>query len=455
MAEFKKSELDLTRRKAIKAGLGTIALGSAGWLAQGVQRAAAAESARGEVAVWHWETPPERVRYFGRLGQQFSKQTGVKFAQVPINFPDYHTKIIAAAGAGKLPEILFVNPPEMTLLLEHKLVLPLDELYADLNRRNRYFKPANDYNTQGHQWSIPLFGVTWPLIYRRDLHEQAGFSGAPQTWDDLLKRAAKMHSARTPGFYLPVSTNGNYGNQVVWGFLRSNGANIVAVKNGKEEIVFNSPETVETYEFLKELAQYTGPGVENTDWGSTELLIRSGKIQTAVYNGAPIGKLAEDDEALALKYAMALVPRRSLAKPPQNSGYLRAAMVTTAAKERGNLDAATSWLRWVSTPDNHAELLLANRCLFMPPDVASSASATWTKDSFNRKFKPLVDAQVECMEHISVQGFASGAKSLKSASIEGSRLTAQVLQKIVLAKMPVKDAVVWGHGKYEEILRQS
>lgn len=445
---------EFSRRDVLKGfAVGALGLGAAQMTGCGVFTA----DSRGEdeLELWHWETPPHRVRAYDKLFKRFTDETGIKFKQVAINAPEFATKVQSAAEAGTLPDLLFANPPEMMLLVPEDLVIPLDDVFKDVHGEVKFFEKAHTtFNVDGAQWGIPLFGVSWPLTYRADLHEAAGFDGPPESWDDLLARAEKMHGD-LPGYYQPVSTNGNFGSQSIWGYLRTNGAQIVAPSPGKEKVVFNSKETIETYEFLSKIAKYTGNGADNADWPSTELLIRNGQVQTLVYTGSPLGDLItkNDNKELAKKYAMALLPRPDSSGPLYNTGYARAAMITTAAEERGKVDAAKEWIRWVSKPENNAEMLLANLCLFMPVSEAANNAETWTEDPFNREFKQLIDTQVEAMRHISVQGFEEGAKSPRAAAIEGSRLTAAVLQKIVLDGQAVDEAVGWGHAEYENVVK--
>lgn len=411
------------------------------------------------IELWHWETPPHRVEAFKKLFDRFTEETDIKIKQQAINFPDYDSKIQSAIESDTLPDIIFVNPPQLTLLQPKGVAMQLDDVFKEIDGKVGFFeKTYEDYAVNGSQWAVPLFGVTWPLTYRADLHEAAGFDGPPETWDDLLTRAEKMDGFRDkPGYYQPISTNGNYGNQSIWGYLRNNGARIVAEgsEGEKEKVVFDSKETRETYEFLAQLSEYTGQGASNADWQSTEQLIRSGGVQTLVYTGSPIGDLVtqDDNKELAKKYANTLVPRPSASGPIYNTGYARGAIVTTAAQDAGRAEAAKEWFRWVTKPENHAEMLLANKALFMPVDEATTKANTWTEDPFNKEFKDLVDTLTEAMKHISVQGFEENAWSSKAAAIEGSRLTASVLQKIVLDGQSVDEAVGWGHAQYEQIVQ--
>ncbi len=410
-----------------------------------------------EIDLWHWETPPHRVQAYDTLFGRFAEETGIRVNAQAINFPEYDRQLESAIESNTLPDIVFANPPQLTLLQPRDLAIQLDDVFNEINDEIQFFENTyQPYTVDGAHWAVPLFGVVWPLTYRADLHEAAGFDGPPETWDDLLERAERMHG-NLPGYYQPVSTNGNYGNQSIWGFLRTNGAKIVEGDPGQERVVFNSPETIETYEFLAQLSQYTGEGASNADWGSTELLIRSGEVQTLVYTGSPLGDIVSEDQNpdLAHGYAMTLIPRPDASGPTYNTGYARAAMVTAAAEERGRVEAAKEWLRWVSQPENHAEMLLANLALFMPVDEATTTAETWTENEFNREFPDIIETQTEAMRHISVQGFEDGAWSPQAAAIEGSRLTASVLQRIVLEEWPVDEAVAEGHAEYEKIVQGS
>lgn len=412
------------------------------------------EAQDSSITVWHWETPPARVEAMQQLFDRYEDETGVVVEQVPVNFPDYQTKILSGIATGQLPDIIFINPPQLPLLLENEVIVGVDEIFGSLNEQ--FGIPSalsSPYAVDGTQYAIPVFGVYWPLTYRADLYEAAGLS-APQTWDETLAAAERLMVDEDGdgvtdvyGFCLPVSSNGNYGSQVVWSFLRSNGGDIVEMVDGEEVVVFDSPENVETYAFLAQLAQYSPPGNENLDWGATELLIKSGRCATVMYNGAWIRELAENDPDLLAKYAMAPMPHPE-GKESRHTGYPRAITVTSSA----DIDAVSAFLEWLYIPENHAELLNMEAGLFMPVTDATAISDAFLSHPIVAQVADMVSVQAQVGGSVDVIGFTGSIGAPHASQIESSFTLGKVLQRIVLEGESAEDAVAWGAAQYQDIV---
>jgi len=414
--------------------------------------------AKETIEIWHWETPPHRITAQEALFSRFEKETGIEVKQVPINFPNYQSKIMAGIAANSLPDLLLINPPQLMDMIKHDAIIPVDDIFNSIHKKYEFPEALwTAYNYMGKQYGLPVYGVSWPLTYRADLYEEAGLE-PPKTWDDLLEAAEKLTMDRDGdgetdiyGFCLPVSTIGNYGSQVVWGFLRTNDGKITDLSSGEQRIVFDSPETRETYEFLSKLAKYTVPGAGNMDWGMAELLIKSGKVATVMYNGAWLRELDEKDPELASKYKMTFMPIPEGGQR-KNTGYPRGILITKRAEETGHLEAVRTFLEWLYKPENHTEYLMMEAGLFMPVTKATAESDTFNNYPIIKKYNDLMQVQAKTMEYISLIGFEGGGKSLEAGAIEGSFLLGAVLQKIVNENWSVEKAVEWGQSEYEKIV---
>ena len=255
------------------------------------------------------------------------------------------------------------------------------------------------------------------------------------------------------GFGLPVSTKGNYGSQAVWGFMSTNGARIVGFEDGKEKIVFNSPKTIETYEFLKKLAKFTCPGAANMDWGMAELMIRQGRFATIMYNSAWLRQLDKDNPELASKYAMTFLPRPRDGQIA-HTGYPRAFTVTKATVQKGHMEAVKKFLKWIYEPKNNATLLRMENAFFLPVTEGTANSKEFKDIPLVEKYWDMMEVQAKGLATAKVIGFPPGGMSRHAGAIESSFTLGAVLQKIVIDGWPVEKAVKWGQEQYEEIIRE-
>lgn len=409
------------------------------------------------ITMWHWETPPHRVAVTEEIAERFKQETGITLQQIAINFPDYTTRMLAAIQAGDLPDMIQVNPPTFMTLMAHDAIIPVTDLFQDIHSQVDFFEAGyRDYELHGENWGIPVFGVLFPLLYRADLYDEIGMPEGPVTWDDLLQATKQLHDPANSmfGMGLPVSTNGNYGSQVVWGFVAGNGGAVVECIDGEERVVFNSSETVEAYRFLAELAELSPPGNENWAWAEAEMSVKAGTVGTIVFTGSWLQATHGENPELAAKYRFAAIPTRESGMQSFNTGYVRNITITTAAEENGNLDAVETWLRWITEPDNHAEYLFMEPGTFMSPSRAVLDSPVWSGHALNQQYAGLIDGQAEAMGRVATIGFSNECSSLLAGAYEGSFTLAGVLQKIVLQGWTAEDAVTWGHEQFERILAE-
>lgn len=407
---------------------------------------------------WHWETPPHRVEALQTWLDRYEAESGVTVEQNPINFPDYQTKMLAAIAADTLPDMILINPPHLPLMVGEGAILPVDDLFEELHGQYEFFEAAaNIYYMGGVQYGIPIYGVYWPMVYRPDLLEEAGL-GVPKTWDEFLNVTRQLTKdtdgdgvADVYGFCMPISANGNYGSQMVWSFLRSGGGDVVHVVDGTETIVFNSPETIRSYEYMAQLAEYAPPGADNADWGSTELLIKAGKCGTVMFTGSWLGELHANDPDLAAKYRMTDMPW------PEDgtnihTGYPRALVLTKAAE--AHIAEVEAFVRWLYEPANHAEMLMAEPALLMPVDVATAESDAFWSYPMNNQYRNLVEEQARVGQTLQVIGFTGTEPAPHASQIESSFTLAKVLQKIAFEGLSPEEAVAWGEQQYLDIISQ-
>lgn len=121
---------------------------------------------------------------------QWGAERGIKTDVVMINQNETVQRVSAAIEAGTLPDALDVGRGFMLLLTGSDQLEPLDDLYAEIDTQVGGFLPlaaeaASPDRYGGHIYGIPM-SLGGNVIFRRaDLLEPAGFTEAPQTWEEL------------------------------------------------------------------------------------------------------------------------------------------------------------------------------------------------------------------------------------------------------------------------------
>ena len=162
------------------------------------------------------------------------------------------------------------------------------------------FDPAT-----GVWFSLPIFYMAFPALYRKDLWDQVG--GAPETWDRVLEGGRRLKAMGTP-VGIPISRGSDA--NVNWrGLIWSFGG---AIQDRDQQVVVNSREVVEAVRFARALYReaMTDEVLSWDDTGNNRFLA-SGKGSLIFNPISAYRSIQASDRVLADKIFVA--------KPPQGS----------------------------------------------------------------------------------------------------------------------------------------
>lgn len=163
---------------------------------------------------------------------------------------------------------------------------------------------------EGTPYGVPLRVGGFLMWYRTDLAEAAGLS-APTSWAELREYMQATTTTDTYGNGIPYGVN-NATSGALFSYLVANGANICAPNL---DVVFDSPETVETLEYLKDLAQFAPPGFLNYGYAETLENFVQGRASTCYYVGRILERINTDNPALADKIGVVRIPAAGGGEP--------------------------------------------------------------------------------------------------------------------------------------------
>ncbi|WP_158802067.1 MULTISPECIES: extracellular solute-binding protein [unclassified Acidisoma] len=174
-----------------------------------------------------------------------------------VNWNDFDTKIQTMIQNRQFPDITegdyFANYAQEGLLYKASDVL------SDPGNPMPVFKALGSY--QGEQYGIPFTTSSRAFFYNKKLFAEAGIADAPKTWDELQADAAKIQAKGHIGYGLPLGPEEAQAEALLW-FLGNGGG---FQQDGKW--VINSPQNVETMEFLTKLVTAgdtePNPGTKN------------------------------------------------------------------------------------------------------------------------------------------------------------------------------------------------
>jgi len=206
---------------------------------------------------------PDCVAFRDIAAKAFADKTGANVKVDLFPYVDVYNKEVLSFVAQQ-HDLYWVDQPWLLKFQKSGYLEPLDSYIKKYKvDMGRFFPALVDIATIGGRvYAIPAVAKPVNYGYRKDIFEANGI-GVPQTWDEVLNVAKKLHdpAKKQYGFVLRTER----GNAIGWTWvpiLRSFGGEIFD-KDMKP--IFNSREGIASVEFMKELYQYSVPGALSTD----------------------------------------------------------------------------------------------------------------------------------------------------------------------------------------------
>lgn len=197
---------------------------------------------------------PTHDDWFARFTREWGENVGVNVSVDHIDVGDVPTRIASEISAGQGHDLMQYIAP---LAQFEPSVLDLADVTEEAGRRwgeqlelcrQSSFNPAT-----GKFYAYSPGWVPDPGNYRRSLWEPVGFPNGPSTWEELLAGGSEIMSSQGVQMGLGMSQEID-SNMVLRALMWSHGASI---QDENEQVVINSPETIDAVEFMARLFQET------------------------------------------------------------------------------------------------------------------------------------------------------------------------------------------------------
>lgn len=403
-----------------------------------------------EVVLWHMEQPTNRVEAWQKLIDQFnSSQPNIHVTQQVQDWNQIYPKIAAAVTSGTQPDILFTIPDFTTYVRTTGGVQPVTELVKELNTAHAFLPAATAAYRDGEQyWAVPMYGMVQMLWYRKDLFEKAGIANAPATWDELLAAAEKLTSADQNGIVLPAGKN-LATDQVIYSFMIT--AKAQNLYDDKNQIAFDNPDTVRTFDFYNKLLAYSAVDSANYSWGEPQAAFNNGTAAMAIEKGQYLTPFKSESGQPASSLGCALIPQPTENGQPGSIYYSNGAMVMS--KDAAKQAAAGEFLKFLLEPETYGEFLNAEPGLFLPLTTDGQTAKSWLTNPVVTEYQGCVDLMLEQSKSGALFGFSDGQYQNSIGSISGQNIIAQTIQKMYIDKVTPQDAVTFGAQEMEKAIK--
>ena len=219
-------------------------------------------------------------------------------------------------------------------------------------------KSKTNNSKTGVVYGVPLNGNIQVLYYRADLYEKAGLK-VPQTWDELVANAAKLHNP--PAVYGMVQRGARSASDISYDWMPylhgHNGGIFRDEKAGDFTVTINSPEARKALDIYVELARKSGPPNPGS-YGQAQVIqaLVTGKAAHATPVIAAWPQMDDPTKSAVVgKVNVAPLPHGAGARTTPTLGHFIGAIPKNIPKERQV--AALAFMRWFQTYD--AQLVYA------------------------------------------------------------------------------------------------
>jgi multiple sugar transport system substrate-binding protein len=228
------------------------------------------------------------------LTKRFTAMTDIEVEVVPVDESELSTRVVAAAAANALPDMIFVSLDYIVSWAEEGILDPqaATSVIEELEVNSFASGPLDLAAVQGGWAAVPVDGWGQLLLFRKDLFAARASEvllGTPDTWESVLAAAQALHNP--PKIWaIAVGTDPTqvYMQQVLEQFALSNGARLVNPKTG--EVDLDTPEFIQTLKFYKRLADFTPPG--DIYWRQTREDYFGGRVAMVLWSPYILDELA-------------------------------------------------------------------------------------------------------------------------------------------------------------------
>lgn len=380
------------------------------------------------------------------------KNPGYRIAPVLMSNADRDQRVLVGLQSGQDMSVFEIGAQYRNAFIDAGYVYKLDSVIKDVGPDQ--FSAGTRTVANGHDYTFPYGGGPVSMWYRTDK-----VSSAPKSISDL-KAAAQ--AGTTGGNFGVALASGGFGPfdyvfpQMVW----ANGGDYFDTQGN---VVFDSAAVTTAINNYLDLLKYAPTG--NTNWVFYDLIkaYASGRVAMSFYPGRLGVNIAGNAPDVAAKTN---VSPTSPAFGPQKVVQFRWSALAVDAHTQ-DPDACVAWIKFLLTDKNGAAYANSVPGQLIPA-IKSVRDLTLTDTSnkyvtAHKDWLQTLYGQTDYGLDVSGPMGAMSSGSLKlsnnppapwtAAAFGGKPIDMQMMQKIVIDKMSVKDAQTWAVDQYKAIVK--
>lgn len=292
------------------------------------------------------------------LAGDFEAETGIK-ANIDIIGQDVFENRITLSFTGNSGDIDVVHTPviQVQRWVSAGWLKPITaEVDAMAVKADIMAGPLDAYRINGEQWAVPYMAATGLMSYRKDILEEAGLE-VPQTWEEMLEVAAKIHNKDTAAIAMRAVPGQGFNMFIFPMVMRAYGGKFFEdYTAGDLTPAINSPETLEALNiYIKLLNEYGPPGAGNFNFAEVRAAAQNGQIAFAVEGTGVVASLVDPEKSkVADKTGIALPPGGPAGRSPAIA--VHGLGIPASAK---NPELSAKFIEWAVSAETMTKIALA------------------------------------------------------------------------------------------------
>lgn len=322
-----------------------------------------------------------------QLVPEFEALTGIKVNIETLSEAAARQKaqVESASGSGAF-DVVGVQSGNLPLYAQNGWLTPVEGFFGNAELSDPEKLAIDDFIPstlegmayEGKQYCLPFFAATVILYYQIDKFQAAGITAPPETFEELLEVAQKVHTPEVPAIALRGSPASSAGN--IWSFnlfLYGEGGKYFADFPDDLSVTADSPEATKALEtFVTLKRDYAPQGSVNFVFDDVVTAMQQGNVVMAI-DGAPLASRILDPEQSNVvgNLGFALVPGGPAGPKPAFASH---GLCISAASDTP--EAAYLFLEWALSPETMVKISQASNYLATP------RNSVWANEDFIAKY---------------------------------------------------------------------
>lgn len=410
------------------------------------------------VEYWTTQTEQDRVEVINDLIARFeAQQDEYQIELVTVQENDIPTKLASGMAAGRLPQMIEVGAENILNLgaegmLDSEAVKDVVNRIGEEDIYNGALKMLS--NPDGGYFGVPFHGWVQGIWYREDLFEERGLE-PPTNWENIMAAAKEFYNPEEQQYGIVIGTNkDSYARQTFTQYALSNNARIF---DEEGNLVFNSPEMVETLEYYAKLAETTPPGPNG--WRDARDLYLAGRVPMMMYSTYimdDIGLQATDYAGEQGEIIEDLVGKTNFANTMKNKSEAVYGQINGLTFVKGSdeekIEGAKAFAEFLVTGENYIDFL------HMAPGGMNAVRPSVANDPKYLEHELLEvwgekSARIASgLNSIGKFGYVGGKVFPKIGNITSQFIVGQTIMRMTERGWSAERAAEWGHNEMQDAL---